>query len=56
MEQIWTFIRTLCRGVLQGIDQYITNDLPSYVPFLVVSGIILVVTLLLRIIRKIKSK
>lgn len=55
MEQIWTFIQTIVKGVKQGTMQYIENDLESYMPYFIVSAVILVYALLKRLIQKIKT-
>ena len=55
MEQIWTFIQTVVKGVKQGTMQYIENDLESYMPYFIVSAVILVYALLKRLIQKIKT-
>ena len=56
MEQIWTFILTLAKGVKQGINQYITNDLESYVPFFIFASVVLVGSQLWKLIQKFKNK
>ena len=55
MDQIWTFFQTLGKGVVQGIKQFVTNDLENYVPLFVIAAIVLIGSLLLRIIRKNKT-
>ena len=55
MDQIWTFIQTVVKGVKQGTMQYIENDLESYMPYFIVSAVILVYALLKRLIQKIKT-
>ena len=56
MEQLWTFIRTLCKGTVQGVNQFIDNDLQDYVPLFIFAAIVVLFTLLKGIIRKIKNK
>ncbi|MBQ8948912.1 MAG: hypothetical protein IJ059_03895 [Prevotella sp.] len=56
MEQAWTFIRTLGKGVVQGIRQYIDNDLQDQLPLIVIAAVLIVAMLLSRIIRKINNK
>ena len=56
MDQIWTFFQTLGKGVVQGIKQFVTNDLENYVPLFIFAAVILIGILLLRIIRKYKHK
>ena len=50
------FMQTIGKGIIQGGKQYIDNDLSSYVPFFIISLVILIVSLLLKLIRKYKSK
>ena len=54
MEQIWTFFQTLGKGIVQGIKQFVTNDLENYVPLFIFAAIVLIGSLLLKIIRKYK--
>ena len=54
MDQIWTFFQTLGKGVVQGIKQFVTNDLENYVPLFIFAAIVLIGSLLLKIIRKYK--
>jgi len=54
MDQIWTFFQTLGKGVVQGIKQFVTNDLENYVPLFIFAAVILIGSLLLKIIRKYK--
>ncbi|MBQ6548604.1 MAG: hypothetical protein IJL82_01570 [Prevotella sp.] len=56
MEQIWTFITTLAKGVKQGVNQYITNDLENYVPFFIFAAVVLVGSQLWKLIQKFKNK
>ena len=56
MEQIWTFIKALAKGIRQGLDQFISNDLHNFVPLFIVAAVIIVVVLLKRIIGKFKTK
>jgi hypothetical protein len=56
MEQLWTFIQTLCKGTVQGVNQYIDNDLRDYIPLLIFAALVVLFTLIKRIIRKNKSK
>ncbi len=50
------FMQTIGKGIIQGVKQYIDNDLSIYVPFFIISLVILIVSLLLKLIRKYKSK
>ncbi len=54
MEKIWIFFQTLGKGVVQGIKQFVTNDLGNYVPLFIFAAIVLIGSLLLKIIRKYK--
>ena len=54
MEKIWTFFQTLGKGIVQGIKQFVTNDLGNYVPLFIFAAIVLIGSLLLKIIRKYK--
>ena len=55
MEQIWTFMQTIGKGIIQGTTQFIQNDLRSYVPLIIFAAFILVIQLKV-IIKKIKNK
>jgi hypothetical protein len=56
LERIWTFIQTLGKGIVQGFNQFIENDLQNYIPLFITAAVIVAVSLLQRIIRKIKTK
>ena len=56
MEQIWTFIQTLCKGTVQGVSQFINNDLQDYIPLFLFAAIALIARLFAVIYRKLKSK
>lgn len=56
MEQLWTFIQTLCKGTVQGTNQFIDNDLQNYIPLFIFAAVVVVVTFTWRIIKKIKTK
>lgn len=36
------FIQTLGKGIVQGVRQFITNDLSSYVPLFILAAIIII--------------
>ena len=55
MEQIWTFIQTLGKGIVQGFSQYIDNDLKDYIPMFVIAAVLLLFVLLKSIIVKYKK-
>ena len=50
------FMQTIGKGIIQGVKQYIDNDLSSYVPFFIIALVILVGYQVMRNIRKYKSK
>ena len=56
IDSIWTFIQTLGKGIVQGFNQFIENDFHSYIPLFIVAAVVVAVSLLLKIIRKIKTK
>ena len=47
-------MQTIGKGIMQGINQFIDNDLQNYVPLFVFAAIVIIGSLLLRIIRKYK--
>lgn len=56
IEQTWTFIQTLCKGTVQGVSQYIDNDLKDYIPLFLFAAVALIARLFVVIYRKLKSK
>jgi hypothetical protein len=40
---IMEFIQTLFKGIIQGVSQFITNDLHNYVPLFIFAAAILVI-------------
>ena len=56
METLWTFMQTLGKGVLQGIKQFISNDLQDYVPLFILAAIFIVATLFQKMIKKNKKR
>ncbi|MBO7045489.1 MAG: hypothetical protein J6W38_03940 [Prevotella sp.] len=56
MEQIWTFFQTLAKGIVQGFRQFFANDLDNYVPLFIFAALVLIGSLLMRIIKKHKTK
>ena len=56
IDQIWTFIQTLCKGTVQGVTQFVSNDLQDYIPLFIFAGVAIVIKLLVGIIKKIKTK
>ena len=55
MEQIWTFIQTLGKGIVQGFNQYVDNDLRDYVPLFVIAAVLIVFVLLKKGIERFKN-
>ena len=49
-------IQTLAKGVIQGVKQFITNDLESYLPLFIIAGVLIVFVLLKDLIQKIRNK
>ena len=56
MEQIWTFIQTLAKGIKQGFNQYFDNDLKDYVSLFIIAAVLIVFVLVKKSIEKIKNK
>ena len=50
------FMQTVGKGVIQGVRQYIDNDLENYIPFFIVSTVLLVGSLIWKMIKKSKNK
>ena len=55
MEQIWTFIQTLGKGIVQGFSQYIDNDLKDYIPMFVIAAVLLLFVLLKKVIDRFEN-
>jgi hypothetical protein len=36
------FFQTLGKGIIQGVGQYISNDLEDYIPFFIISALLLI--------------
>lgn len=49
------FIHTLCKGIIQGVNQFITNDLASYVPLFIIAAVILVIVKVKDLIQKFRK-
>ena len=49
-------IQTLAKGVIQGVKQFIANDLETYLPLFVIAGVMIVVSLSKDLIRKLRNK
>ena len=56
IDQIWTFIQTLCKGTVQGVSQFVSNDLKDYIPLFIFAGVMIVVSLSKDLIRKLRNK
>ena len=50
------FMQTLGKGIMQGFNQFIDNDLQTFMPLFVVAAVALAVFLIKKIIQKIKAK
>ena len=50
------FMQTLGRGIMQGFNQFIDNDLQTYMPLFVIAAVVLAGFLIKKIIQKIKTK
>ena len=50
------FFQTLGKGVMQGFNQFINNDLQNFMPLFVIATVALAVFLIKEIILKIKAK
>ena len=43
METFFTFVRSMTKGIFQGINQYITNDLPSHLLLFIAACVIVII-------------
>ena len=50
------FFQTLGKGVMQGFNQFIDNDLQNFMPLFVIAAVALAVFLIKKIIQKIRTK
>jgi len=50
------FMQTIGKGIMQGINWFIDNDLHNYIPLFVIAAVVLAVYLIKKIIQKIKTK
>ena len=50
------FFQTLGKGVMQGFNQFIDNDLQDFMPLFVIAAVALAVFLIKKIIQKIRTK
>ena len=49
-------MQTIGKGIMQGINLFIDNDLQNYVPLFVIAAVVLAVFLIKKINQKIKTK
>jgi len=49
-------IQTLAKGVIQGVKQFITNDLEGYLPLFIIAGVLIVFVLLKDLIQILRNK
>jgi len=56
MDKITSFFQTLYQGTVQGIRQFIHNDLHNYYPLFIIAGVLLCLKLLQVIIKHIKTR
>ena len=49
-------MQTLGKGIMQGLNQFIDNDLQNYMPLFVIAAVVLAVFLIKKIIQIIKTK
>ena len=56
MDTVWTFMQTLGKGILQGVKQFISNDLQDYVPLFIFAAIFIIATLFQKIFKKNKKR
>ena len=50
------FMQTLGKGIMQGFNQFIDNDLQDFMPLFVIAAVALAVFLIKKIIQKIRTK
>ena len=56
LDQLWIFMQTLGKGILQGFKQYIDNDLQDQLPLIVFAAVAIGTILFWRIYKKIKNR
>ena len=56
LDQLWTFMQTLGKGILQGIRQYIDNDMKDQLPLIVIAAVVIIAVVLKGIYKKIKNR
>ena len=50
------FMQTLGKGIMQGLNQFIDNDLQTFMPLFVIAAVALAVFFIKKIIQIIKAK
>ena len=50
------FMQTLSKGIMQGFNQFIDNDLQTFMPLFVIAAVALAVFFIKKIIQIIKAK
>ena len=55
MEQIWTFIKSVSKGIVQGFGQFIDNDLKDYVPLFIIAAVLILFACLKKVIEKFRK-
>ena len=50
------FMQTLGKGIMQGFNQFIDNDLQTFMPLFVIAAVVLAVFFIKKIIQIIKAK
>ena len=56
LDQLWTFIQTLGKGILQGFRQYIDNDLQDQLPLIIFAVVAIAAVVLKGIYKKLKNR
>ena len=56
LDQLWTFIQTLGKGILQGFRQYIDNDLQDQLPLIIFAVVAITAIVLKGIYKKLKNR
>lgn len=56
LDQLWTLMQTLGKGILQGFRQYFDNDLQDQLPLIVIAAVVIIAVVLKGIYKKIKNR
>ena len=56
LDQLWTLMQTLGKGILQGIRQYIDNDMKDQLPLIVIAAVVIIAVVWKGIYKKIKNR